>query len=86
MSQFSVSLTELLAKHRMCLACLAVKARTSTQTLEVNLEALERSLPVRRKSRTCPFCGVPGTVYSLDAPKPTPSRISYERFGAGYGG
>ena len=68
MSEEPVSLTTLLAAHRMCLSCLAAQLGMSATTLDVTLQVLERTLPVRRKSRTCPFCGVPGTVYSLDAP------------------
>ena len=71
MAESQVSLTTLLAGHRMCLACLAGKLGTATDTVEVTLAAMERTLPIRRKPRTCPFCGVPGTVYSLDAPSPS---------------
>ena len=62
-----VSLMSLLTDHRMCLPCLAAQLDMSTGMTEAALAVIEHALPLRRKSRTCPFCGVPGTVYSLDA-------------------
>jgi hypothetical protein len=69
-----VSLTGLLVDHRMCLACLAAKVGMSADTAEVTLTVMQRGLPIRRQSRTCPFCGVLGAVYSLDPPRSSAGR------------
>ena len=63
MSDAHVSLAELLVHHGMCVACLATEANVTASTLDISLALLDRTL--HRKSRTCPKCGVPGTVYSL---------------------
>jgi hypothetical protein len=74
MAESPVSLTSLLADHRMCLSCLAAKLGMRSETVEITLEVMERTLPIRRKLRTCPFCGMRGTVYGLEWPAPSVDR------------
>ena len=69
-----VSLMSLLADHRMCLPCLAERLDMSPDLTRAALAVIEPALPIRQKSRTCPFCGVYATVYSLDAPIPLEDR------------
>ena len=69
MPDSGVSLTTLLTEHCMCVACLADKVGDSTDIIEISLAVIGRTQRLRRQPRACPFCGVLGTVYSLDTPK-----------------